>query len=310
MTEVATLGEALLAFRFAEPARIGSYAKFTFAGAESNVAVGLARLGHDAAWVGAVGGDVLAEQILRGLRGEGVDCSQVRVDSERSTAAIVFDAPTADTRRVTYFRQRSAGSHLGDAEIDAIRHMKPGLVHLTGITAALGPELPKFLDRVIAAAREIGATISFDVNFRGTLWTWEKARHPLERLVASADVVFATEDELSLLAGEEGSMDERVARLEHPHVVVRSGTATASVFSGAGKVSGTGVLRRVIDPVGAGDGFAAGYLSAWLDGRPAEERIARAHAVAGFVVMNHGDWEGLPRRADLEMALADDDVYR
>ena len=167
MVDVVTLGESLLAFRVAGPLAVGAEARFSFAGAESNVAVGLARLGHAVACAGAVGGDAMATTMVRALRGEGIDCSALRVDAARPSALIVFDSPLAERRRVTYLRDGSAGSALTPADADAVWALNPGVVHVTGVTCALGDGARETVEVVVGEARRRG--------WRGAM-RWRRSR--------------------------------------------------------------------------------------------------------------------------------------
>ena len=310
MTQVLAIGETLAAFRVRGGLRVGSDTSFSFVGAESNVAIGLARLGHDVAWAGAFGDDLLAQTVMRALRAEGVDCDSVRVDADHPTGIVVFDGPMADLRRVTYFRRNSAGSRLGAAEMAAIRARKPLIVHVSGITSALGPDSLDVVRSVIREAHSAGALVSFDVNYRAGLWDHDSARTALAELARASDIVFATERELELISEPNRTLDDQAHALGVTEVVVKREDTVASAYVKGERTDVPFRARRVVDPVGAGDGFAAGYLSARLDDLGVAERLRRAHAVAAFAVTNPGDWEGLPRRAELPLAGQYDNVAR
>lgn len=310
MIDVVALGEVLASFRLDGPLRVGARAAFSFVGAESNVAVGLTRLGHRAALVGATGADALSLAVRRGLEGEGVDCSRLRVDPGRPGAVIVLDAPLAGVRRVSYLRTGSAGSALTDDDVESVLALRPRILHVSGVTCALGPSAARVVERAVAGARERGALVSLDINYRSSLWDPDDAAAVLGPLARGADVLFGSEDELALILG--GRVDARAwSSLGPDQVVIKRGAAGASCYiGGAGPVDAPSVAATIVDPVGAGDAFAAGYLSGLLNHLPPAERLARGNAVAAFALGNHGDWEGLPGMADLRFAGILDDTVR
>ena len=310
MVDVVTLGETLLAFRVAGPLAVGAEARFSFAGAESNVAVGLARLGHAVACAGAVGGDAMATTMVRALRGEGIDCSALRVDATRPSALIVFDSPLAERRRVTYLRDGSAGSALTPADADAVWALNPGVVHVTGVTCALGDGARETVEVVVGEARRRGVTVSFDLNYRASLWGRDEAAAVLGPLARQADILFGADDELRLALDDAAPTDDALRALGPAQVVLKRGADGAGLVTAEGRVDAPSVATAVVDPVGAGDAFAAGFLSAHLDGLVPVERLGRGNAVAAFALGNHGDWEGLPMRAELPLVGAGGDVVR
>ncbi|MFC0629001.1 sugar kinase [Kribbella deserti] len=297
--EVLTLGEAMVAIRSRRPLRLGGEASLSIAGSESNVAIGVARLGHRAAWVGAVGNDQPGELVLRTLRAEGVDVSLARSSETSFTGFIAFDQPTYDVTRVSYHRRGSAGSELAVADAEkALAAARPRILHVTGITPALSDSAREATAYVVRAAASAGVHVCLDVNHRGRLWSRAEAAECLRPLLPDVATVFASEDELDILSS---APDPVPALLESgvTEVVVTAGGAGASAHTAEGTTHRPALPVAVVDSIGAGDAFVAGYLSATLDALDLPARLDRATACGAFCVGAHGDWESLPTRPDL-----------
>ncbi|MFS8098592.1 sugar kinase [Lentzea alba] len=285
MTDVLTLGETMGAFRAAGPFRLGGAAELTVAGAESNVAIGLARLGHAVRWAGVTGVDEIGALIRRTLLAEQVDLTTRAV--EAATGLILFEPRTADITRVLYYRAGSAGSQLSIEDVRrAFDAGTPRIVHVTGITCALSETALAAVTEAIHLGREAGSTVSFDVNFRAKLWSAQQAGEVIRPLLKQVDVLIASDDELPITG------DHKV-----PEVVVKHGDKGATV----GGVSVPAHEVTAVDTTGAGDAFVAGYLSGLLDGLTPADRLRRGNAVAAFAVATPGDWQGLPTRTDLDL---------
>lgn len=280
---------------------MGGDATLSVAGSESNVAIGVARLGHHPAWVGAVGNDEPGRLILRTLRAEGVDTTFARLSDTSFTGFIAFDQPAHDITRVSYHRRGSAGSELTVADCErALTEVRPRLLHVTGITPALSDDARAATAYVVQAARESGVGVSLDVNYRGRLWSRDQAAACLRQLLPHVGTVFASEDELDLLT----DADEAVPALLEAgvdEVVVTAGGAGAWAYSAKESTHRPALPVTVVDSIGAGDAFVAGYLSATLDGADVEGRLDRAVACGAFCVGALGDWEALPTREELAL---------
>ncbi|ARF59436.1 sugar kinase [Streptomyces gilvosporeus] len=311
-----TFGETMVALRGSGPLRLGGTMQVSVAGAESNVAIGLSRLGHRVRWAGAVGADEAGALVLRTLRAEGVDVAGAAADPDAPTGLILFEPRLPEVTRVHYYRAGSAGSRLrADAVERAFSAAPPRVLHLTGITPALGPDPLSASRHALQLARQQGALVCLDVNFRSRLWTAERAAAVLREWVPSVDVLIASEDELSLCLPPAEQDAERAAQADPVaalaaqaapllargvgEVVVKRGPAGATAFTGDGSLHRPARPVRAVDAVGAGDAFVAGYLSALLDGADLEERLERAVTTGAFAVASPGDWEGAPTRAEL-----------
>ncbi|MEU9705789.1 sugar kinase [Streptomyces sp. NPDC047981] len=304
--DVLTFGEAMVALRADQPIRIGGALRMSVAGAEANVAIGLARLGHQARWVGCTGDDEFGALVLRTLRAEGVDVSRA-IEVEGATGLVIFEPRIADLTRVSYYRTGSAGSRLDRDHVVPALTEGARVLHMTGVTAALGTGPLGAVHRALETAAG-GTTVSLDVNYRAKLWSREAAAAVLRPLMRSVDILVASDDELALAAppGARTEADQVEALLESGvrEVVVKRGADGAEVFDPSGSLASPAVAVTVRDTIGAGDAFVAGYLSGHLDGLTVAGRLERAVITGAFAVASTGDWEGLPVRQELDLLKA------
>lgn len=289
-----TLGEVMALF-LAESGTALSHADrfdLSYAGAEATVAVGVARLGMPATFLGRVGNDPLGARIVTGLRGEGVDTGGVVVDPDRGTGVLIRDAPPGRPVTVIYHRAGSAGSALAPEDLDHSRIRSAAVLHVTGITPMLSDTAAACVDQAVAIARAAGVPVVFDPNVRRRLGDPQGWRHTVDRLARGADVVLVGDEDLAALdLGDPVPwFRDRGARI----VVVKRGAAGAEEVGDAGLRRVRAHAVPVVDPVGAGDAFAAGWISAWCAGADAAARLQRAVVVAAAVVATRGDVPGLP----------------
>ncbi len=311
--DVVTLGEtmALLGAPEIGLLRHAHTMRLSVGGAESNLAIGLARLGRRATWIGRVGDDEFGALVRRTLAAEGVD-GRVRVDPGAPTGLMVKYRRTGTSTQVMYYRKGSAGSRLDRSDIDGDLISAARVLHLTGITPALSDSARDAVDHAIETARDAGVLISVDLNYRSRLWTPEQANPVLAVMVAHADLVFATEPEARLLVEGEtpAELGQALAAFGPKQVVIKRGALGAVGVIG-GEVLVVPAYDVVeVDPVGAGDAFAAGYLATLLDGGDPAHCLATGALAGAFTVTVPGDWEGLPFPADLELLKSTEGVVR
>ncbi|MBG6212857.1 MAG: sugar kinase [Cryobacterium sp.] len=308
--DVVTLGETMVSLRTGTPLRLGGTLRMTMAGAESNVAIGLARLGHTVRWGGRVGHDEVGQYVLRTLRAEAVLVDTVTVDADRATGLMLAERRINALSRVNYYRSDSAGSALGPADAVACLAAAPRLLHVTGITPALSSSAAEAVTEAVRLARAAGALVCVDVNYRATLWSTDRARTSLSALARSADIVIASDDELALIATSAGSPEAEgwaaaeLAACGVKALIIKRGADGASAFTDGQVVHAPAVPVTVRDTIGAGDAFTAGYLSGVLDGLPVAAALARGTVTGAFAVAAVGDWEGAPTRAELALLAA------
>ncbi|MEX5717795.1 sugar kinase [Geodermatophilus maliterrae] len=273
------------------------------AGAEMNVAVGLARLGHRCAFVGRVGADPFGARILDELRGAGVDVSAVRRDPVRPTGVYLKDHDRGTTS-VYYYREGSAAAAMGPADLGSVA-ASPRWFHVTGITAALSASCAALLDDLLAA-RPGRARISFDVNHRPGLWPDARAGQVLLDLARRADLVFVGRDEAARLWGTDTADDVRRLLPEVPVLVVKDAAAAATSMRGRQVTTVASLPVPVVEAVGAGDAFAAGYLSATLAETDERTALRRGHLFAARALLSVAD-QVEPPPPDLLADAADRD---
>lgn len=309
--DVITLGETMVSFAAREPGPLDAAATFSkiVAGAETNVGVGLARLGLKVAWLSRLGSDSFAAFIRRSLEAEGIDCSAVATDTTRPTGFMLKSrALEGQDPVVEYFRRGSAASALSVADFDAARFLAARHLHVTGITPALSPGCAALVEHAMKTMRAAGRSISFDPNLRPSLWPSREAmaKH-LNRLAGLADWVLPGIAEGRTLTGLDTPEDIAAFYLERGAraVAIKLGAEGAYWRSadGSGRVPGVKV-ETIVDTVGAGDAFAAGVISGRLQGLDWPTAVARGNWVGAQVIQVVGDMDGLPRHADLPAELA------
>ncbi|UOR11518.1 sugar kinase [Halobacillus amylolyticus] len=302
--DVITLGETMVLFTPKSSGLMRYAGDFStkVAGAESNVAIGLARLGHQTGWISRLGKDEFGEKIQSFIRGEGVDVSQVTFDDSASTGLYFKEKLTANELRLKYYRSDSAASRMSDDDLDETYISNARFLHVTGITPALSEHCFETVLKAMEYAHRNGVTVVFDPNLRRKLWTDSYARQVLRKLSGMADIVLPGIDEAEFIFGQ--SDHESLAQAFFDNgaktVIMKLGKKGAYVHSDQSKGFVEGFpVEQVVDPVGAGDGFAAGCLSGLIDGLGLKEAVKRGNAVGAMVTMVDGDVEGLPGKARL-----------
>lgn len=329
---VVTVGEAMIAMvpLASGPLRhVHAFEKHV-GGAELNVAVALARLGTPSRWVSRVGDDEFGVEVLRTARAEGVDVSRVRIDPEAPTGIYFREYGGPAGTRVFYYRRGSAASRLSPEDLEgALEGAR--LLYLSGITAALSPTARAAATRAVDLAKRARIPVSFDPNVRRKLLPPGQVVPVLRPLAESADVLLAGQEELEALFGRSTPLavdpsgvaapaveDTPEARRAHlrpllerareagPKVVAcKLGLGGAVALSDAGLVAQAAFpVADVVDPIGAGDGFDAGFLHVWLAGGDLAEALRWGVVVGGCACAVRGDIEGYPDAARARALVA------
>ncbi|MDI2028467.1 sugar kinase [Saccharopolyspora sp. TS4A08] len=303
--EVLCLGETMSLVAPAAPAPLERAPSFTLSagGAESNVAVHLASLGHRAQWAGRVGDDPLGRRLVASIAAAGVDTGLVEVRADAPTG-VYFKDPRPEGTRVHYYRAGSAAStmdedFLADEVVDAAR-----VLHISGITPALSEGCDRLIRRLLTRPRR--APISFDVNHRPALWSARRAAPVLAELAQLADVVFVGLDEAAALWGVKTADDVREL-LDGPVTVVVKDGAEAAYALGERNTVVPAPTVEVVEPVGAGDAFAAGFLSGVLRGEDDQRCLRRGHLLAAHSLRSTEDHAAAPDAESLERWLGLDE---
>ncbi len=287
--------------------------KKSLGGAESNVAIALSRLGNDVAWHSKLGADPHGEYVNSFVRGEGVDTSTVKFTEDAPTGLMFKERRALGESSVYYYRHGSAASTMTPADLPTDAIAEVDYLHLTGITPALSKSCREATLAAIERASEADTMISFDPNIRHKLWENEKQmRRTLLELVEKSDIVLpGIEEGRALFDADTPEGIAEACRTRGAAVaVVKLGPEGALVSDGEPtRVPGYEV-ERVVDPIGAGDGFAAGFLDGRLRGLGAIEATKRANAVGAFATTVTGDVEGLPTERELDVFLGEREALR
>lgn len=276
----------------------------SFGGAESTVAMGLARLGHRVGWFGLLGDDPMGRLIVKTIRGEGVDVSRARLAADAPTGLILREQ-LAGKMSVYYYRKFSAASRMRPEDLDAEYISQAKFLHLTGITPALSPNCLETVREAIRIAKANGVKVVFDPNLRLKLWGLDEARKTLLEFAEEADYFLPGLDELKLLY-ETDDFDEIVGRLRRlkAQSILKGGDDDTYVIKPDEVVAVPYFKAKYfVDPIGAGDGFCAGFLSGILRGFDPVEAVRLGNLVGSLVVQMVGDWEGLPTREEADAVL-------
>lgn len=314
MAEVVTIGETMVGFTPADGAPLAASQTFQrfVGGAESNVAVGVVKLGHSAGWISRVGRDVFGRIILQELEGLGVDTSHVAVSDTEPTGIYFKDRSHVSDRTVVYYRTGSAMSHMQPEELDASYIAQARILHITGITLALSESSRRTVRRAIQIAKKHHVLVSFDPNYRPALWPETQAKAAYRGVMPFADIVITTEEEAPLLrSGLKGKsveqMLESLTQSGARAVYIKQGPAGAaySVSGRQGRVPGVRV-SQVVDAVGAGDAFAAGVLVGHVERLSPETTVRLANAMGASAVTALGDTEGVPGRMGISTLMREE----
>ena len=313
MTGLVTVGESLGLVR---AAGIGSLIHESalvlgVGGAEGNVAIGVSRLGGESTWVGRLGTDSLGRRIAREYRAEGIHV--IIHEDDSATGLMLKERPTAERTIVHYYRKGSAGSHLTPSDIDDVDIEGAGILHVTGITLAISQSARDTIHAAIDRANAAGVPVSFDINHRSRLWgALEDAADAYKNIISKADIVFAGLDEASIVVEQRAPRELALAlsRLGPGEVVIKLGSDGCFALDHGFEYRRDAIPVNVVDTVGAGDAFVAGYLAERMRNQGTEARLETAVRAGAFVCASAGDWEGLPTRAELEASDEPDPVSR
>jgi 2-dehydro-3-deoxygluconokinase len=305
------LGESMVTFHPDRPGPLADVPTFHrgIGGAESNVACCLARCGHSVRWISRLGADGFGDHLLAAIAGAGVDVSAVQRDPHRPTG-VYFKEHLPGGTGVAYYRAGSAASAMSPASIGRRQAWSGRLLHLTGITAALSGPCRDLVHELTghAPGRPL---ISFDVNHRPALWRDGGDPRTLLDVARRCDVVFVGEDEAAACWGLPSAADVRAALPEPPVLVVKQGATGATMWNGDAVTFEPALSVDVVEPVGAGDAFAAGFLSATLRGLPDRERLRHGHVLAAAVLTVPQDLACPPPAAVRDrLAALDDAAWR
>lgn len=285
-----------------ELSRVGNYS-LAVAGAEFNVAVGLARLRLPVAYLTCLGADPFGERIFQTLKDNDISGEFVSFSEERATGFMMKNKVREGDPKIFYFRKGSAASGLSWKDVDRVDFSGYGFLHMTGILPALSESTREASYYLMKKAREAGLKVSFDPNLRPQLWPDQSTMiRVINELASLADYVFPGEAEGEILCGTRDPQAIGSFYLQRGAgmVVTKLGSRGAYLMTAQEQVLVPGFpVEQVVDTVGAGDGFAAGVLSALMEEKTLYEAVRRGNAVGAIQVTSVGDNDGLPTREEL-----------
>jgi 2-dehydro-3-deoxygluconokinase len=308
--DVVTLGEVLIQMNAASngPLRHVVYFEKHAAGAESNFAIGMTRLGFKAGIVTRVRDDEFGKYVINLLRGEGVDTSRVKTENEAPNGVyfIQRNYPIPGKSSVLYYRKGSAASRISVKDVDADYIKTAKLLHLTGITPALSPSCKETCFEALRIASEAGLTVSLDTNIRLSLWGEKEARTTLLPMIEKANIVLTEPQDAEILLGTRdlSEISQKILGMGPEIVAVKLGDEGAAAYTRTKSARNPAYKVQTEDVIGAGDAFAAGFISSLLRGSDLDEALEIGNAAGALVVTVRGDFENMPSLDDVKKFLA------
>lgn len=315
MPKLITLGEtmAMMVPENDGPLRYVTNFRIRMAGAESNVAIGVCKLGEDASWIGRLGDDEFGRYLLNQMRSEGVDCSHSIFDEKHRTGVMFKEIGEGETK-VFYYRENSAASHMCPGDLNRRMFNGASILHLTGITPVLSESCRDTVLAAIELAKSCGLSISFDPNIRRKLWGEKDFRELIRDITLKSNIVLMGLSEAKALFGldDQQKIFEKLFSLgTAKYIAIKNGDKGAIVSDGSQSVTIAPYPCRCVDPVGAGDGFNAGFLTGIMRGEDIVT-AGRMGAICGaLATQTTGDMEGYPDAKQMSQALNNSEIiYR
>lgn len=306
LSEVILIGEPIVILAAQELGNIQDVNTFTrsIAGAEINVAIGLTRLKHQVSYITKLGGDPFGEYIERFLNDRGIDTSYVSYNTNTSTAFQLKGKTEEGDPEVVYFRKGSAASYLSKEDVEKVSLEGVKHIHITGIPPALSKSSKEAIYELIRRGKEKGIFITFDPNLRPTIWnSKEEMIGVINEIASKCDMILPGIGEGIILTGSDDpdEIADFYLNLGAQSVVIKIGAKGAFVKTKDDSYEVPGFkVKKVVDTVGAGDGFAVGVISGILEGLSLRDSVTRGNAIGSLQVMVQGDNEGLPNHERLE----------
>jgi len=313
MIDVTAIGESLVQFNPTEegPLRHVHLFEKHAAGSESNVIIGISRLGFKTAYITKLGRDELSKFILTTLRGEGVDVSGIRQMEGKNCGIFIVQRgyPIHDRSDVIYYRSDSAARYLSPQDLDANMIKDSRILHISGITPALSDSCREMSLEALRIASGAKVKISFDTNYRKKLWSVEAARPTLIDMARQSDILLTDPDDAKILMGRKVDDDpikalDELEKLGPSTIVYKLGASRGLAgLSNGEKATSLPAKVPLVDSIGAGDAVVAGFLAGYLAGDSLQRSLDVASCCSALTVMRRGDFENLPDRSDLEKWL-------
>ncbi|MDR3598372.1 sugar kinase [Clostridium sp.] len=306
--DVITIGDAMIAMcpKQKGPIIFCNTFERKLGGAELNVAIGCARLGIQSGWISRLGNDDFGKYILKTVRGEGVDISEVKLVDQYPTSVYFREVLADGSSRSFYYREKSPTSTMKSEELNEEYFKQAKILHITGVFPSITKNNQEIILESVRLAKKHNLTVSFDPNIRLKMWTKEEAKVYIEKLLPHVDILLIGDEEIEILLGD--TTIEDAIKTFHEYgiekVIVKKGAKGALGSDGKNVYEVEAIKpKALVDTVGAGDGFAAGFLTSVIKGKTLEECVKFANAVGSLVVGVEGDNEGLPSYDDVLVHL-------
>ena len=309
---VLTLGDGLITMNPAETGPLRFVTSFSrrVGGAELNFAIGCARLGLQSKWVSRLGDDEFGRVIYNFVRGEGVDLTDVEFVKGYPTSLNFKEIQESGAGKTFYYRHQSPMLTLEPEQITEEMFEGIHVVHLTGVFLSMDPRNLAIVKQVLSIAAKKKITVSFDPNLRLKMWTIEEARETFKEIFPYVDILLTGLDEIEMILDD--SREQAFVDFAEQHqisqLVIKDGGNGSRIYTNGKWIQKEAFSVIPIDTVGAGDGFDAGYIYAYLNGLEVEERLELANGVGGLVTTVLGDNEGLPYLDELLAFVRNDKV--
>jgi len=306
--DVITIGDAMIAMCPVKKGPIVFSDTFErkIGGAELNVAIGCSRLGLKSGLISRLGNDDFGKYILKTVRGEDVDTSEIKLVDEYKTSVYFREVLSDGSSRSFYYREKSPTGTMNSECLNEEYFKKAKILHITGVFPSINKNNQKVILEAVKLAKKFNLIVSFDPNIRLKMWTKEEAKSFIEKLLPNVDILLIGDEEIDILLGE--ITIENAIKAFHDYgiekVIVKKGAKGAIGSDGKNTYNVEAIKpKALVDTVGAGDGFAAGFLTALLKNETLENCVRFANAVGSLVVGVEGDNEGLPYYDDVLVHL-------
>lgn len=305
--KVITIGESMVVFNPVMDISFVDSPLFMkqIAGAESNFAIGLSRLGHNVGWISRLSNDSLGNYIHHMVRGNGVDTSMIQFDDNHATGIIIKEKLVKEHTNVHYYRENSASSFMDSSIINEKYFEEAKYLFITGITPILSESCKNTIFKAIKIAKKLNINIIFDPNIRLKLIENKvEYKQLLNEIAGQVDLFLPGLNEGKFLCGHDNP--ESIAKYyldlnPNMNLVIKLGENGCYYENNADSFYVSGYkVEKVIDPIGAGDAFAAGLTSGLLDGESIKDALKQANLIGSILIQSTGDIEGFPFKNQLE----------
>lgn len=310
MLDVVTIGDGMITMvpMSKGPLRFSNTFERKIGGAELNFAIGCSRLGLKTGWISKLGNDEFGKYILYCARGEGVDTTEVELVEGYPTSVYFREILGDGSGRSYYYREKSPTVTMKEQDLKDEYFQKAKLLHITGVYPSISNHNSNIIKKAVQVAKKNGLLVSFDPNIRLKMWTKEEARSYILDILPDVDILLTGEEESEIILGK-NSIHNYISKFHEygiSQVVIKQGADGCIGSNGKNIYSCPPIKpRAVVDTVGAGDGFDAGFISSFLRNTSFEKALQFANAVGSLVVSVNGDNEGLPYLEDVQTFIGE-----